>query len=81
MPNSIIPISLDLTEQELDDLLTALADWRSETSGKERDDDDIPRPALDGATPREIRIGELYQRFGTFLVKDEADGLDDERKT
>ena len=30
MPDSIIPIRLDLTEQELDDLLTALAEWRSE---------------------------------------------------
>ena len=45
--------SPDLTEQELDDILTALSDWSIEGSRKDRDDDDIPRPDLDGATARE----------------------------
>ena len=76
MPDSIIPIRLDLTIAELADLLTALADWSIEGSRKERDDDDIPRPDLDGATPREVRIGDLYQRFGAILPES-AQGLAD----
>ena len=72
MPDSIIPIRLDLTIAELADLLTALADWSIEGSRKERDDDDIPRPDLDGATPREVRIGDLYQRFGAILPESVA---------
>ena len=67
-----IRIAMDLTEQELDDLLTALSDWSIEGSRKDRDDDDIPRPEVDGASAREIRIGKLYQRFGAFLAEPEA---------
>ena len=65
-----IEIKLELSEDELDDLLTALCEWSPDNQyrvGENADEDDVRSEANDYCSPRETRMGELYQKFGQFL--------------
>ena len=63
-------IAIELTDTELDDLLTALCEWSPDNPQYiKHDADDIPD--AEGISPRQDRINRtLYQKFGQFLPDD-----------